>query len=145
MPGSFQITAPGILFIVASLIINFFFNSINLIPARQVSWEWRIRGPTELLGTRHYGVSGNLVYKYECETKIWPSTYHDVAVGTGTSYHIIVLRRYSPVRATKIRPKDMCSKAMKGQIIVLRIYGPVRATHIITKGTYNKALTGRMK
>ena len=39
--------------------------------------------------------------------------------GTGTSYHITLLRRYSPERATEISPKDTCSKDIKGQIIVL--------------------------
>ena len=92
----------------------------------------------ELLVPSYYGVSGTLVYKYEREIKILPSICHDVAVGTGTSYHIIVLHRYSPVCATGIMPKDTCSKDMRGQIIVLRIYGPVQATRIITKGTCNR-------
>ena len=95
-------------------------------------------------------------------------------MGTGTSYHIIVLHRYSPVRATGIIPKDTCSKAMTrpvivqqgcdrphdikakrtnfwpirkamtGTIIVLRRYGSVQATQIMTEGTYNKAVTGQM-
>ena len=62
---------------------------------------------------------------------------HDVAVGIGTSCHIKVLRRYSPVRATEIIPKDTCITAMKVQIIVLCRYGPVQDTQIMTKGTYN--------
>ena len=97
---------------------------------------------------------------------------HDVTVGTGTIYLIIVLCRYIPVLATGIIPKDTCSKAMTdpiivqqgcdrandikaerpniwpnkkariGPIIVLRRYGPVRATHIMTEGTNNKGSDG---
>ena len=73
---------------------------------------------TDLLGPSYYGVIGVLVDKYERETKIWPRTCHDVTVGAGTSYHSIVLRRYTQVRATGIMTKDTCRKDMAGPIIV---------------------------
>ena len=43
-------------------------------------------------------------------------------MGTGTSYHSIVLRRYSPVRAMGIMPEDTCRKDMKGLIVVQQGY-----------------------
>ena len=92
----------------------------------------------ELFGSSYYGVSGPLIDKCELEIKISPSICHDVAVGTDTRYHIIVLHRYSPVCATVIMPKCTCIKGMRGQIILLRKYGLVQDTRIITKGTCNR-------
>ena len=54
-------------------------------------------------------------------------------MGTNTRYHIILLRRYRPVRDTGIMPEDTCSKAMKGHIIVLCRYSSVQDTQIMTK------------
>ena len=48
---------------------------------------------------------------------------HNVTVGTGVSYHSIVLRRYNLVRDTGIMPKDTCRKAITGPIIVQQDYG----------------------
>ena len=122
-------------------------------------------GTTDLLGPNYYGVSRTLVDKYKHETKILPIMCHNITVGTGTSYYIIVIRRYSPVRATGIMPEDTCSKAITGPIVVqqdcdrpnyikskrpdvwpnikaitgpiilLRRYVPVQATRIMTEGT----------
>ena len=41
---------------------------------------------------------------------------HDVTVGTGMRYNIIVLRIYGPINATRIMTKGMCNKAMAGQM-----------------------------
>ena len=98
----------------------------------------------ELLGPSYYGVSGTLVDKYKREKKIWPSMCQYVTVGTGTSYHGIVLHRYSPVRATGITPEDTCSKAMKIPIIVQQ--GCNRPNDIKAERPnvwpYRKAMTG---
>ena len=68
----------------------------------------------------------------------------DIPVGTDTSYHIILLRRYSPVYSTGMMPKDTFNKAMTGHIILLRRCVPVCTTRIITKGMCNKDVTGQM-
>ena len=65
-------------------------------------------------------------------------------MGTGTSYHSIVLRRYSPVHAKWIMPKGTCRKAMGGQIIVQQGYE--RLNDMKAERTnvwpYRKAMTG---
>ena len=89
----------------------------------------------------NYGFIGTQLLLSECDlgrqvqmgdkymTKHVPRCFR----GTGTSDHIIVLRRYSPVHATEIRPKDTSRKLMKGQIIVLHRNGPVQDTRTMTK------------
>ena len=79
----------------------------------------------ELLLPSYLGVSVIEVVKNKHETKNLPITCHNVAVGTGMSYHIIIIRRYIPVRATGMVPKEMCNKDMTGHIIVLHRYGPL--------------------
>ena len=74
------------------------------------------------MGTSYYGVIENMLDKYKCETKIRPSTCHDVTTGIGTGYHSIVLLIYIPVRATGIMTENKCSKAMTGPIIVQQGY-----------------------
>ena len=77
---------------------------------------------TELSGPSYYRVSGTLIDKYKRETQIWPRTFHDGTVVTGTRYHSIVLGRYSPVRSKGIMPKDTCRNAMTGPIIAQQGY-----------------------
>ena len=59
-------------------------------------------------------------------------------------YHSILLRRYIPVRAMGIIPKDTCRKAMTGPIIVQQGYD--RPNDIKAKRSnvwpYSKAVTG---
>ena len=65
-------------------------------------------------------------------------------MGTGTSYHSIILHRYSPVRVTGIIPEDTCRKDMPGPVIVKQ--GCDRPNDIKAKQPnvwpYSKAMTG---
>ena len=65
-------------------------------------------------------------------------------MGTGTSYHSIVLRIYRPVHATGIMTKDTCRKATTGPIIAQQGYD--RPNDIKAEcpnvWPYRKAMTG---